>query len=129
MSVCPFHRRHSSPIIGGVFSSPAVRWPDTLGKLTFLQDHPYFLPCFIASAIACLAFLCALVGLKEVSTFVSALYISQTMYRPYFLPYKRNVGRQISWDLDRLRLQASSKIVMSFNTAQFRVPCSAAMIH
>ena len=56
----------SSPIIGGVFSSPAVRWPNTLGKLAYLRDHPYFLPCFIPSVISLVAFLGALVGLKEV---------------------------------------------------------------
>ena len=61
----------SSPIIGGVFSRPAVRWPNTLGKLAYLRDHPYFLPCFIPSVIAFIAFLGALVGLKEVFMFVS----------------------------------------------------------
>ena len=62
----------SSPIIGGVFSSPAVRWPDTLGKLAYLRDHPYFLPCFISSVLAFVAFLGALVGLKEVFMTVSS---------------------------------------------------------
>ena len=67
----------SSPVIGGVFSSPAVRWPDTLGKLSYLRDHPYFLPCFIPSILAFVAFLGALVGLKEVfMTFCSFLHFS-----------------------------------------------------
>ena len=64
----------SSPIIGGVFSSPAVRWPSTLGKLSYLRDHPYFLPCFIPSVLAFIAFLVALFGLKEVFTTVSYFF-------------------------------------------------------
>ena len=64
----------SSPIIGGVFSRPAIRWPSTLGKLAYLRDHPYFLPCFIPSVIAFVAFLGALVGLKEVFMFVSFFF-------------------------------------------------------
>jgi MFS family permease len=67
----------SSPIIGGVLSSPAVRWPNTLGKLSYLRDHPYFLPCFIPSILAFVAFLGALVGLKEVFVaFSSFLHFS-----------------------------------------------------
>ena len=62
----------SSPIIGGLFSGPAVRWPDTLGKLSYLRDHPYFLPCFIPSVLAFVAFLGALVGLKEVFMTISS---------------------------------------------------------
>ena len=74
----------SSPIIGGVFSSPAVHWPNTLGKLAYLRDHPYFLPCFIPSVIALVAFLGALVGLKEVFIFVFSLF--------YFFNYVQSLS-------------------------------------
>ena len=41
-----------------------------MGKLAYLRNHPYFLPCFIASTFAFIAFLAALVGLNEVSMFM-----------------------------------------------------------
>lgn len=52
-----------------------------MGKLAYLQDHPYFLPCFIASAFAFIAFLAALVGLSEVFVFV--LFPPCAILKPY----------------------------------------------
>ena len=113
----------SSPIIGGVFSNPAVRWPDTLGKLSYLRDHPYFLPCFIPSVLAFIAFLGALVGLKEVFMTVSSFLHfsnSQPTSRHYLWPRcNRVIGRK-SHALDRPHLQASLRTVMLFITAQLR---------
>ncbi|KAK2467254.1 hypothetical protein APHAL10511_000803 [Amanita phalloides] len=54
-----------APILGGLLSQPAIRWPETLGKITYLKNHPYFLPCFAAAMIAFLTYLGALVGLQE----------------------------------------------------------------
>ena len=62
-----------SPIIGGVLSRPADQWPDTLGHIPYLKNHPYFLPCFVASLIAFLTFSIALIGLKEVMIISSAI--------------------------------------------------------
>lgn len=56
-----------SPIIGGVLSVPAPRWPDTLGKIEFLREHPYFLPSATAALIAFLSFTVAFLGLREAS--------------------------------------------------------------
>lgn len=58
-----------SPILGGLLSQPAVQWPETLGKIEYLRNHPYFLPCFAAAMIAFLTFLSAVVGLREVRSF------------------------------------------------------------
>ena len=54
------------PIIGGVLSNPARRWPDTLGRIQYLRQHPYFLPCATSGFIAFLAFIMSFFGLKEV---------------------------------------------------------------
>ena len=48
-----------SPIIGGILSNPATRWP----RLT----HPYLLPCLVTGIVAFLTFVTGFVGLKEVS--------------------------------------------------------------
>ena len=55
-----------SPIIGGFLSRPAARWPDTLGRLAFLKNHPYFLPCLAVAIIAFVSFIGGFVALKEV---------------------------------------------------------------
>ena len=54
------------PIIGGVFSNPATRWPDTLGRIPYLRQHPYFLPCATSGFIAFVPFIISFFGLKEV---------------------------------------------------------------
>ncbi|KAF8634151.1 hypothetical protein AX15_001051 [Amanita polypyramis BW_CC] len=53
------------PVIGGLLARPATRWPELFGKLAYLRDHPYFLPCFAASLVAFSSFLGGLVRLKE----------------------------------------------------------------
>jgi len=54
-----------APIIGGVLSNPAVRWPTTLGRIQFLREHPYFLPCAVSGFIAFVTFIIAAFALKE----------------------------------------------------------------
>jgi hypothetical protein len=54
------------PIIGGVLSNPATRWPDTLGRIHYLRQHPYFLPCATTGFLAFVAFVISFFGLKEV---------------------------------------------------------------
>ncbi|KAG6849103.1 hypothetical protein H0H93_011279 [Arthromyces matolae] len=53
------------PIIGGTMAQPGARWPDTLGRIQFLHDYPYFLPCVTAGGIAFISFLYAYFFLKE----------------------------------------------------------------
>ncbi|KAF8813375.1 major facilitator superfamily multidrug-resistance, DHA1 sub-family [Phlegmacium glaucopus] len=54
-----------APIIGGVLSNPATRWPNTLGRLQFLRVHPYFLPCAVSGSIALMTFIIATLALEE----------------------------------------------------------------
>jgi len=54
-----------APIIGGVLSNPATRWPNTLGRMQFLREHPYFLPCAVSGFIALVTFIIATLTLKE----------------------------------------------------------------
>ncbi|KAF8525796.1 major facilitator superfamily domain-containing protein [Hysterangium stoloniferum] len=39
------------PLIGGTFSHPDIRWPEHFDTEWF-REHPYFLPCFICSALS-----------------------------------------------------------------------------
>jgi hypothetical protein len=57
-----------SPIIGGVLSQPAIRWPGSVGKFALFRTYPYLLPCAIAGSIAFISFLSGYIGLREVST-------------------------------------------------------------
>ncbi|KAI0324655.1 MFS general substrate transporter [Cubamyces sp. BRFM 1775] len=52
------------PMIGGIFATPAERWPGFRDS-TFWTTYPYFLPCIIVACISISAFLFALVGMKE----------------------------------------------------------------
>ena len=62
------YSRFPSPIIGGVLSNPAIRWPNTLGHVHFLRVHPYFLPCAVSGFIALATFIISFMALKEVSS-------------------------------------------------------------
>lgn len=56
-----------SPVMGGVFSNPSIRWPDVFGKFALLKEHPYLLPCMVAGGIAFFTFVIGFLGLKEAS--------------------------------------------------------------
>ncbi|KAK7053829.1 protein zinc induced facilitator-LIKE 1 [Favolaschia claudopus] len=68
------------PTVGGIFANPAERWPNSLGRITLLQNYPYLLPCLVAGGVAFLSFLVALTGLKEVSN--SSYLLFQTLITP-----------------------------------------------
>lgn len=53
------------PVIGGIFSRPATRWPRLFGSMQFFRSYPYFLPCALAGLIACCSSLIAFLGLRE----------------------------------------------------------------
>ncbi|KAF7334645.1 Major facilitator superfamily multidrug-resistance DHA1 sub-family [Mycena venus] len=53
------------PFIGGSLANPAIRFPDSLGKIHLLREFPYFLPCATAGALAFSAFVIGFLGLKE----------------------------------------------------------------
>ncbi|KAJ7236253.1 major facilitator superfamily multidrug-resistance, DHA1 sub-family [Mycena haematopus] len=54
-----------APLIGGLLSNPATKWPDTLGKIEILRTHPYLLPCAVAASVALFSFAIAFIGLEE----------------------------------------------------------------
>ncbi|KAL4262134.1 MFS transporter superfamily protein [Pleurotus pulmonarius] len=53
------------PIIGGSLARPAVRWPDTFGKILFFQKYPYFLPCAIPGLYAIMVYIFGSIFLNE----------------------------------------------------------------
>lgn len=53
-------------MIGGALSRPAERYPYTFGNSEFLKKYPYFLPCAVSATFSALAWVLALVFLKEV---------------------------------------------------------------
>ncbi|KAK2460164.1 hypothetical protein APHAL10511_007843 [Amanita phalloides] len=57
-----------APFLGGLLSRPAERWPDTLGRLEYLRNHPFFLPCLAASVVSFFSFLAGFIALKETSS-------------------------------------------------------------
>jgi hypothetical protein len=65
MAIIIFHIR---PIIGGILSTPASRWPKIFGRIAFFQAYPYFLPCAVAALIAFASVPMAIFWLKEVKS-------------------------------------------------------------
>ncbi|KAG8945425.1 hypothetical protein FRC04_000800 [Tulasnella sp. 424] len=53
------------PLIGGMLSHPAERYPNIFGGFDFLKDKPYFLPCFISSLATCFSITIAYFFLEE----------------------------------------------------------------
>lgn len=53
------------PLIGGSLSHPAERWPNTLGKINFLRDYPYALPCICIALVPLSASLLVALFFKE----------------------------------------------------------------
>ncbi|KAA1092608.1 hypothetical protein PGT21_008418 [Puccinia graminis f. sp. tritici] len=53
------------PLIGGYLAKPASQYPEYFGKIQFLIDYPYFLPCFIAGMINLSAVTVGFFFLKE----------------------------------------------------------------
>ncbi|KAF8622842.1 hypothetical protein AX15_006689 [Amanita polypyramis BW_CC] len=81
------------PVSGGLLASPASRWPGSFGKVAYLRDHPYFLPCFAASMIALLSFLSAFVSLKEtLPSAISRPKTKKVLVRPSPTPSTRLLG-------------------------------------
>ncbi|KAJ7474455.1 major facilitator superfamily multidrug-resistance, DHA1 sub-family [Mycena galericulata] len=60
------------PIIGGLLSDPADRWPGTFGRVQIFRENPYLLPCAAVGFLSLSFFFLALVGLKESSPVILA---------------------------------------------------------
>jgi len=74
------------PILGGILSSPETQWPESLGRILYLQSHPYFLPCLIAAIFSFAVYLVTLITLKEVGFFMPffALFYIYMTHSPDF---------------------------------------------
>jgi len=53
------------PVIGGLLSRPAERFPDLFGNNEFLKKYPYFLPCAVPATYSAVTWVVALLFLKE----------------------------------------------------------------
>jgi hypothetical protein len=53
------------PVIGGLLSRPAERFPDLFGNNEFLKKYPYFLPCAVPATYSAVMWVVALLFLKE----------------------------------------------------------------
>jgi hypothetical protein len=53
------------PIIGGLLSRPAERFPSVFGNNEFLKKYPYFLPCAVPATYSAVALIVAFLFLKE----------------------------------------------------------------
>ncbi|TFK50147.1 member of major facilitator superfamily multidrug-resistance, DHA1 sub-family [Heliocybe sulcata] len=53
------------PIIGGMLSRPAERFPNLFGHNEFLKTYPYFLPCAVPATFTVIAWLVTFFFLKE----------------------------------------------------------------
>ncbi|KAG6918430.1 hypothetical protein DXG01_014609 [Tephrocybe rancida] len=62
------------PVLGGVLAEPAKRWPHVFGKILYLTDHPYFLPCAAAGFLALLTALIAFFILNEVGRHLNSRF-------------------------------------------------------
>jgi MFS family permease len=56
------------PFIGGVFESPAKKFPSTLGKIHFFHEYPYALPGFMVASVS------------AVCVVVTALFVKETLH-------------------------------------------------
>ncbi|ETW87073.1 major facilitator superfamily [Heterobasidion irregulare TC 32-1] len=53
------------PLIGGLFSRPAERWPKLFGRSDFLRSYPYFMPCAVAGLLSLMLLTVVAMGLQE----------------------------------------------------------------
>jgi hypothetical protein len=92
----------ASPFIGGTLANPAVRYPDSLGKIYILREYPYLLPCATAGALAFCAFVVGFLGLKEVQyRFIMKENLNSTLFRHCHRPLhaRRKPGRALRLNL------------------------------
>ena len=75
------------PIIGGMLSQPAKRWPNVFHKLIFFHQFPYYLPCLVSAVIALASSLFGFIGLKEVDfTSSPRKVLTHASFRRYHQP-------------------------------------------
>lgn len=63
---CRFHETESLNF-SGAFAEPEFTFPGSLGRIRFLREFPYFLPCAISALFVFVSFVVGLLFMKEVS--------------------------------------------------------------
>jgi MFS family permease len=65
------------PLIGGLLSKPAERFPNRFGHSDFLKKYPYFLPCAVPATFSLVAWFVTFLLLKETvpSTFSAPRFL------------------------------------------------------
>lgn len=74
------------PFIGGVFESPAKKFPSTFGKIQFFHEFPYALPSFMVA------------GVGVVCVVVTAVFVRETLH---LHDHKKNINKppMSTWQL------------------------------
>lgn len=54
------------PLLGGLLSNPAQRYPALFGSSALFTTYPYLLPCLVAGLVPALGLLVAVYSLEEV---------------------------------------------------------------
>ncbi|KAI0250883.1 MFS general substrate transporter [Lactifluus subvellereus] len=65
------------PFIGGILSRPQDRWPHVFSH-PFWATYPYFLPCLVVAAYACLSFVAVAMFLEETMNVTSSTEFQST---------------------------------------------------
>ncbi|KAI6108162.1 major facilitator superfamily domain-containing protein [Pisolithus sp. B1] len=53
------------PLIGGLLSRPADRFPNVFGNMEFMREYPYFLACAVPATFTAIAWIVTFLFLKE----------------------------------------------------------------
>ena len=53
------------PVLGGFLTNPATQFPELFGKIQFLHENPYFLPCLVSAFISLVGFAIGFFYLEE----------------------------------------------------------------
>ncbi|KIO26760.1 hypothetical protein M407DRAFT_234206 [Tulasnella calospora MUT 4182] len=110
------------PLIGGLLSHPAERYPNVFGGIPLLKERPFFLPCFISVLITITAMLSTVFFLEESLPRI-------TRAKRLKSPSDTEVSSQASFDEeDSQKLGASARGRQKFgllsNPAVRRVACA-----
>ncbi|KAJ4488407.1 major facilitator superfamily domain-containing protein [Lentinula aciculospora] len=116
------------PSIGGVLANPEERFPSTLGRISLLRDHPFFLPCAVVAFFALTFFFIALIGLKETHRVRSHIEPKITKRVPSYRILRNNqnndlVSQHQNTDTKK-HLNSDSSAIPNYGTIQKKVSTS-----
>lgn len=87
----------AGPLVGGLLSHPADRFPATFGDNAFLKAHPYFLPCAVPASLTVLIWIITFLFLRETNSAPMSLTL---------LPWRKP---KIQWTSDNPRVDNSRR--------------------